>query len=57
VTAAYFNYPISLGLIEATVNQQAASEAGVHAVVTCHRFPHAGSQEQRRAPTLIAERC
>ena len=34
VTAAYFNYPISPGLIEATVNfAQAASEAGVHAVV------------------------
>jgi len=34
VTAAYFNYPISPGLIEATVNfAQAATEAGVHAVV------------------------
>jgi NAD(P)H dehydrogenase (quinone) len=34
VTAAYFNYPIAPGLIEATVNfAQAASEAGVHAVV------------------------
>jgi NAD(P)H dehydrogenase (quinone) len=34
VTAAYFNYPIRSGLIEATVNfAQAASEAGVHAVV------------------------
>src|SRR6201997_561481 len=34
VTAAYFNYPIVPGLIEATVNfAQAASEAGVHAVV------------------------
>jgi NAD(P)H dehydrogenase (quinone) len=34
VTAAYFNYPIAPGLIEATSNfAQAASEAGVHAVV------------------------
>jgi uncharacterized protein YbjT (DUF2867 family) len=34
VTAAYFNYPIAPGLIEATANfAQAASEAGVHAVV------------------------
>jgi uncharacterized protein YbjT (DUF2867 family) len=34
VTAAYFTYPISQGLIEATTNfAQAASEAGVHAVV------------------------
>ena len=34
VTAAYFNYPIGSGLVEATVNfAQAASEAGVHAVV------------------------
>jgi len=34
VTAAYFTYPISPGLIEATTNfAQAASEAGVHAVV------------------------
>ena len=34
VTAAYFNYPIRPGLIEATANfAQAASEAGVHAVV------------------------
>jgi NAD(P)H dehydrogenase (quinone) len=34
VTAAYFNYPITPGLIEATANfAQAASEAGVHAVV------------------------
>src|SRR6476659_1890703 len=34
VTAAYFNYPIGSGLIEATANfAQAASEAGVHAVV------------------------
>jgi NAD(P)H dehydrogenase (quinone) len=34
VTAAYFNYPIVPGLIEATANfAQAASEAGVHAVV------------------------
>jgi NAD(P)H dehydrogenase (quinone) len=34
VTAAYFNYPIQPGLIEATANfAQAASEAGVHAVV------------------------
>src|ERR1700739_4207199 len=34
VTAAYFNYPIRPGLIEATTNfAQAASEAGVHAVV------------------------
>src|ERR1700756_2269907 len=34
VTAAYFNYPIRPGLIEATANfDQAASEAGVHAVV------------------------
>jgi NAD(P)H dehydrogenase (quinone) len=33
-TAAYFNYPIRPGLIEATANfAQAASEAGVHAVV------------------------
>jgi NAD(P)H dehydrogenase (quinone) len=34
VTAAYLTYPISPGLIEATSNfAQAASEAGVHAVV------------------------
>jgi NAD(P)H dehydrogenase (quinone) len=34
VTAAYFVYPIRSGLIEATANfAQAASEAGVHAVV------------------------
>jgi NAD(P)H dehydrogenase (quinone) len=34
VTAAYFVYPIRPGLIEATANfAQAASEAGVHAVV------------------------
>jgi NAD(P)H dehydrogenase (quinone) len=34
VTAAYFNYPIRPGLIEATVNfAQAASEAGMQAVV------------------------
>jgi NAD(P)H dehydrogenase (quinone) len=34
VTAAYFNYPIAPGLVEATANfVQAASEAGVHAVV------------------------
>jgi NAD(P)H dehydrogenase (quinone) len=34
VTAAYFNYPITPGLIEATANfAQAAGEAGVHAVV------------------------
>jgi uncharacterized protein YbjT (DUF2867 family) len=34
VTAAYFNYPIHPGLIEATANfAQAASEAGVHAIV------------------------
>jgi NAD(P)H dehydrogenase (quinone) len=34
VTAAYFNYPIGPGLIEATVNfAQAATEAGVHAAV------------------------
>ena len=34
VTAAYFNYPIAPGLVEATTNfVQAASEAGVHAVV------------------------
>jgi NAD(P)H dehydrogenase (quinone) len=34
VTAAYFNYPIRPGLIDATVNfAQAASEAGVRAVV------------------------
>src|SRR6516165_10838791 len=34
VTAAYFNYPIAPGLVEATVNfAQGASEAGVHAVV------------------------
>jgi NAD(P)H dehydrogenase (quinone) len=34
VTAAYLTYPIRSGLIEATVNfAQAASEAGVHAVV------------------------
>src|SRR6185369_4503262 len=34
VSAAYFNYPIRPGLIEATANfAQAASEAGVHAVV------------------------
>jgi NAD(P)H dehydrogenase (quinone) len=34
VTAAYFNYPISPGLVDATVNfAQAASEAGVRAVV------------------------
>ena len=34
VTAAYFVYPIAPGLVEATANfAQAASEAGVHAVV------------------------
>jgi NAD(P)H dehydrogenase (quinone) len=34
VTAAYFNYPIAPGLVEATATfAQAASEAGVHAVV------------------------
>jgi NAD(P)H dehydrogenase (quinone) len=34
VTAAYFNYPIRPGLIDATANfAQAASEAGVHAAV------------------------
>ena len=34
VTAAYFNYPVAPGLVEATANfVQAASEAGVHAVV------------------------
>ena len=34
VTAAYFNYPIRPGLIEATANfAHAAGEAGVHAVV------------------------
>src|SRR6201996_8030993 len=34
VTAAYFNYPVAPGLVEATANfAQAASEAGVHAVV------------------------
>jgi NAD(P)H dehydrogenase (quinone) len=34
VTAAYFNYPITPGLIEATANfAQAASEAGIRAVV------------------------
>jgi NAD(P)H dehydrogenase (quinone) len=34
VTAAYFNFPIAPGLIEATANfAHAASEAGVHAVV------------------------
>jgi len=34
VRAAYFNYPVAPGLLEATANfVQAASEAGVHAVV------------------------
>lgn len=34
VTAAYLNYPVAPGLVEATANfVQAASEAGVHAVV------------------------
>ena len=34
VSAAYFNYPVAPGLVEATANLvQAASEAGVHAVV------------------------
>jgi len=34
VTAAYFNYPVAPGLVEATATfAQAASEAGVHAVV------------------------
>jgi NAD(P)H dehydrogenase (quinone) len=34
VTAAYFNYPVAPGLVEATANfAQAASDAGVHAVV------------------------
>jgi len=34
VSAAYFNYPVAPGLLEATANfVQAASEAGVHAVV------------------------
>jgi NAD(P)H dehydrogenase (quinone) len=34
VGAAYFNYPVAPGLVEATANfVQAASEAGVHAVV------------------------
>src|ERR1700739_1388720 len=34
VSAAYFNYPVAPGLVEATANfVQAASEPGVHAVV------------------------
>jgi NAD(P)H dehydrogenase (quinone) len=34
VSAAYFNYPVAPGLVEATANfVQAASEAGVHSVV------------------------
>src|SRR6201997_3369153 len=34
VTAAYFNYPVAPGLVEATATfAQAASEAGVHSVV------------------------
>jgi uncharacterized protein YbjT (DUF2867 family) len=34
VSSAYFNYPVAPGLVEATANfVQAASEAGVHAVV------------------------
>src|ERR1700752_2088159 len=34
VSAAYFNYPVAPGLVEAPANfAQAASEAGVHAVV------------------------
>ena len=34
VSAAYFNYPVAPGLVEATANfVQAASDAGVHAVV------------------------
>src|ERR1700744_174739 len=34
VSAAYFNYPVAPGLVEATANfAQAAGDAGVHAVV------------------------
>ena len=58
VTAAYFNYPIRPGLIEATVNfAQAASEAGVHAVVNMSQISarrEAGSKAARQH--WIAER-
>ena len=40
VTAAYFNYPIAPGLVQATATfAQAASEAGVHAVVNMSQIP------------------
>jgi NAD(P)H dehydrogenase (quinone) len=40
VTAAYFNYPVAPGLVEATANfVQAASDAGVHAVVNMSQMP------------------
>src|ERR1700735_4085618 len=40
VSAAYFNYPVAPGLVEATANfVQAASEAGVHAVVNMSQIP------------------
>src|SRR5271156_2725413 len=40
VSAAYFNYPVAPGLVEATANfAQAASEAGVHAVVNMSQIP------------------
>jgi NAD(P)H dehydrogenase (quinone) len=58
VTAAYFNYPIRPGLIEATVNfAQAATEAGVHAVVNMSQISarrEAGSKAARQH--WIAER-
>lgn len=58
VTAAYFNYPIRPGLIEATANfAQAASEAGVHAVVNMSQISarrEAGSKAARQH--WIAER-
>lgn len=40
VNAAYFNYPVAPGLVEATANfVQAASDAGVHAVVNMSQIP------------------
>jgi len=51
VTSAYFNYPIRPGLIEATANfVQAASEAGVHAVVNMSQI------SARREATSYAAR-
>jgi len=41
VSAAYFNYPVAPGLVEATANfVQAASEAAYTQWSTCHKFRH-----------------